>query len=143
MPAKPQLTDSLAGRADVLPPAFHCSWASGGLDAAWVHVAGELDIATTPQLDRALREAQSQVRLVVLDLREVAFIDTSGVHAIVDASSRARQLGDRLLLLSGPPGVDRVFTLTGTSDEVVNGDIHTIEPSVRALMQLVKEELAP
>jgi anti-sigma B factor antagonist len=142
MPAKPQLTDSLARRRDALRPAFHCSWASGGLDAAWVHVAGELDIATTPQLDRALREAQSQVRLVVLDLREVAFIDTSGVHAIVDASSRSRQIGDRLLLLSGTPGVDRVFTLTGTSDEVVNGDIHAIEPSVRALMELVKEELA-
>jgi hypothetical protein len=62
------LPDSIAGRADVLPPAFVCSWRDAGLDAAWVHVAGELDVATTPQLERTLAHAPRQVarRLVVL-----------------------------------------------------------------------------
>jgi anti-sigma B factor antagonist len=126
-----------------LPSAFHCSWADGGPDATWVRLAGELDIATTPQLERALREPRLQARLVVLDLRELAFIDSCGVHAIVDASIRARQVGHRVLLLRGPPGVDRVFTLTGSSDHVVNGDIRSIEPSVQALKRLVDEALAP
>jgi anti-sigma B factor antagonist len=102
-----------------------------------------LDIATTPQLERTLREPRLQARLVVLDLRELTFMDSCGVHAIVDASMRARQVGHRVLLLRGPPGVDRVFTLTGTSEHVVDGDIRAVEPSVQAMKRLVDEALAP
>ena len=87
------LADSIAGRADILPPAFVCSRTNVGLDAAWVQVAGALDLARTPQLERTLRDSQSQARLVVLDLRELAFMDCSGAHAIVNARSAARQLG--------------------------------------------------
>jgi hypothetical protein len=57
------LSDSIAGSADALPPALACWWTDDGLDAAWVHVAGELDVATVPQLDRTLREPQVQARL--------------------------------------------------------------------------------
>ena len=54
MPGKLVLGDSTV-EPHSLPPAFHCSWADGGPDATWVRLAGELDIATTPQLERALR----------------------------------------------------------------------------------------
>jgi anti-anti-sigma factor len=131
--------DSIIGRAHARAPAFRCSWAGGSLDAAWVRLAGELDIATTPRLKRVLRALRA--RLVVLDLRELEFMDSSGVHAIVEASIRARRLGDRLLLLSGPPGVDRVFTLTASTDDVLSGDINAVEPSAQALMELVEEGL--
>jgi anti-anti-sigma factor len=142
MPRKKVLVDSFVNRPDVLPPAFQCSWTSGALEAAWVHVEGELDIATAPQLEQVLCEPELQVRLVVLDLRGVAFMDSSGVHAIVDASIRARQADHRLFLLRGSPGVDRVFTLTGSADDVLN-DIHGVEPSFQALMELVAEGVAP
>jgi hypothetical protein len=36
------LSDSIAANADASSPALVCSWTDGGLDAAWVHVAGEL-----------------------------------------------------------------------------------------------------
>jgi anti-sigma B factor antagonist len=143
MPNRLVLGDSIGRRAGALPPAFHCSWTDGGLDGAWVRLAGELDVATTPRLERVLREPRLQARLIVLDLRDLAFMDSSGVHAIVDASVRARQVGHRVLLLRGRPGVDRVFTLTGSSEDVGNGDIHAVEPSVEALMRLVEEEVAP
>jgi hypothetical protein len=42
------LADSIAGRADILPPAFVRSRTNVGLDATWVHLAGALDLATTP-----------------------------------------------------------------------------------------------
>ena len=128
--------DSIAARADVLAPPFHCSIVNGGVDAAWVHVAGELDIATAPQLDRTLRAARLQARLVVLDLRELTFMDCSGVHAIVDASTRARNVGRRLVLLRGAPNVDRVFALTGSSDQVDICDLDLGEPPDEALRQL-------
>ena len=134
MPATQLLPDSTAGRADATG-SFVCSCAESGMDAAWVHVAGDLDIATTPRLVRTLRESQSQARLVVLDLRELAFMDSSGVHAIVDASIRARQIGGRLLILRGPPNVDRLFSLTGTSDAVEIGDVGPVESPAEALQR--------
>jgi len=86
-----------------------------------VHIVGELDIATTPQLELTLREALSQARLVVLDLSGVAFIDGAGVHAIVNATVRARQAGRRLVLLSGPAHVERLFDLTGAAEHLERG----------------------
>ncbi len=115
--------DPLPPRTDVLPPPFECSSTSGGLYAAWVRVAGELDIATTPQLERTLRGPEAQAQLVVLDLTEVASIDSSGVHAIVDASVRARRDGRRLIFLRGSSSVDRMLALTEVADEVQLGEL--------------------
>ena len=133
-------TNSHFGRANALAPPFECTWSEGGLNAAWVHLTGELDVDTTPQLEETLSHPDSQARLVVVDMRELAFMDSSGVHAIVNASARARQRGSRLVILRGPPEVDRVFTLTGNCDDVEGGDVEPVEPSVQALLRLGVED---
>lgn len=119
--------------AEVLPPPFWCSYTNGGLDAAWVHVGGELDIATTPQLERTLDE--SQARLIVLDLRELAFIDSCGIHAIVGAGTRARQAGRRLVLVRVPAHMDRMLTLSGSSEQVEIRDVDPVAPPVHAVQR--------
>jgi anti-anti-sigma factor len=119
-----------AARAHALPPPFVCSCTNGGLDAARVYVGGELDIATTPQLERTL--SQSQARLVVLDLRELTFIDSCGMHAIIGAGIRARKAGRRLVLVRVPATVNRMLTLTGSSDQVEIGDADLAAPPVHA-----------
>jgi anti-anti-sigma factor len=129
-------SDSIIADAAVPAPMFVCSHTNVGLDAAWVHVAGELDIATTPQLERTLSEAELQARLVALDLRDVSFMDCAGLHTIISASIRARQCGHRLVLLRGPPNVERMFTLTGTTAAVEIADVDPGEPPVQALQQL-------
>jgi anti-sigma B factor antagonist len=134
--------DWISRRAAALRPAFVCSLTNRGPDVAWVHVAGELDIATAPRLEQTLRDAQGPARLVVLDLRELLFIDSSGVHAIVNAGIRARQAARRLLVLRGPPNVDRVFTLAGRRDDVEIHDLDPVEPPVQALLQLADARLA-
>jgi anti-anti-sigma factor len=116
-----------------LPPPFACSCRNGGLDAAWVHVGGELDIATTPELERTLDE--SQARLVVLDLRALAFVDCCGVHAIINAGIRARRAGRRLVLVRVPANVDRMLALTGSSDQVEIGDVDSVAPPVHAVQR--------
>jgi anti-sigma B factor antagonist len=121
MPALQLLPDSLPR------PAFTCSSSGGGAEAAWVRVAGQLDMATVPQLERTLSETRLEARLTVLDLRDLAFMDCSGLHAVVDASTRARQAGCRLLVLRGAPSVDRLFTLTGSSERIEFGDLQLIE----------------
>jgi anti-sigma B factor antagonist len=134
------LSHSVADNANSPSPTLVCSWTDGGLDAAWVHVAGELDAATVPQLDRVLREPQVQARLVVLDLRELEFMDSCGAHALVDHAVRARKAGRRLVLLRGRAIVDRMLTLTGCSGGLEIGDMDHVESALAALPRLGDEE---
>ena len=139
MPNQPLLSETLGLRRRPRPPTFVCSHTGGGLDAAWVHVAGELDIASTPHLESKLLDLQPQARLVVVDLREVEFVDSSGVHALVDATSHARSAGRRVVLLRNPATLDRLFTLTESFEDVDIGDLHPAEPPVQVLLQLAQE----
>jgi anti-anti-sigma factor len=127
---------SVAACADALRP-FLCTQTEGGLDAAWVYVAGELDLASVPQLVQTLREAQMQARLVVLDLRELALIDGAGVQAVADASIRARKAGRRLIVLRGSVDIDRLFTLSGHAGVVEIGDLDSAEPALRPGQRLL------
>ena len=106
-----------------------------------MHVAGALDIAATPQLEQTLRE--SHARLVVLDLRDLAFMDCAGVHTIVDASARARRDGRRLVLVRGIPDVDRVFELTGNADEVEIGEAQPLRERTDPVLRIAEEALVP
>ncbi|WP_431898802.1 STAS domain-containing protein [Nonomuraea sp. bgisy101] len=57
---------------------------------------GEVDIATAEQLERLLVDVLSRSRPdVVLDLREVTFLDAGGLTALIRADDRARRLGGR------------------------------------------------
>jgi anti-sigma B factor antagonist len=121
--------------AGLLPPAFSCTAAHGGLDAAWVHVTGELDIATAPELERTLLECHEMAQLTVLDLRELVFIDCAGVHTIVSASIRAREAGRRLILVRGREETYRLFRLTGSAGDVDIGDPDRLAPLDGALQR--------
>ena len=127
MPYQLVLSHSIVGRAHAVAPPFACATSDGGHNTARVHLAGELDIPTTPQLERTLCEPRSQVPLVVLDLRDLTFMESCGVHAIVDASIPARQVGHRLVLLRGPREVDRMLALTGSSGDVERGYVDRVE----------------
>lgn len=107
---------------------FVCTADNDAFGAAWVHVAGELDLATTPRLQRVLRRAQTRAGVVVIDLRELAFIDCFGLQVIVDAAIRARLDHCRLLVARGPAIVDKVFTLTGAFQQI---EIIDLQPGDR------------
>jgi anti-anti-sigma factor len=143
MPRPLNPLDSLAGRAHALAPRFECTWSEGGLNAAWIHLCGELDVDTTPLLEWALRAPDSQAQLIVLDMRDLAFMDSTGVHAIVNAGARVRQLGHRLVILRGPPEVDRVFALTGNTRYVEDGGLAPVDPSIQTLLRLGDTEGSP
>lgn len=137
------LPGSTALRLSALPPPFTCRWGSEGVDGGWVHVAGDLDLAAAPRLMQALRDLEREACLIVLDLREITFLDAAGVHAIVDASIGARRDGRRLLLLGASAGAQRVFALTGTSHQVEVGTWDDPqEPPVQALLQRAQPSVA-
>jgi anti-anti-sigma factor len=113
---------------------FDCTWEEGGSGAAWIHLVGEVDLATSPQLEQTLREAQRDARLVVLDLRELTFIDCGGVRVILDAANDARKTERELILVRGRASVDRVLTLTGAYRHLEIVDLDPSEAPVRALL---------
>jgi anti-sigma B factor antagonist len=85
-------------------------------DAQVIVLEGELDMATVPELVSAIEVAEAtDARIVVLDLRRLEFIDSSGIHVIVDAR---RRMPERLIIVRGPPGVHRVFELCGLVEQI-------------------------
>jgi anti-sigma B factor antagonist len=127
MPQASAVRSPTVARESVASP-FASSWEIGW-GAAWVQVEGELDLATSPQFRRTVGEAQRAAEVVVLDLRELWFIDSSGVHVILDAARDARRNGRQLLIVRGPVQVDRVLTLTEVSEQVVIFDLAAAEPA--------------
>jgi anti-anti-sigma factor len=134
--------DSSLSRTASLPPPSFGWWIDGDRDAAWVRVAGELNLATVAQLKRILRESISRAQLLVLDLRELWFLATPAAQAIVNASADARQLGRRLVLLRGCPDVDRALAGSENFDDLEIRDLDAGEPAVMVLLQLAEQELA-
>jgi len=92
-----------------------------------VHVAGEVDVYTSPALKSALVDAASNgCRTVIVDLGKVPFIDSSGLGVLVGALRRVRESDGELRIVSGSEtvvkimritGLDRVFTLYTSLDE--------------------------
>lgn len=78
---------------------------------ALVTVAGEVDMASSQNLETALREPVEQGHDVVLDMREVAFIDCTGLRAILAGASLASRRG-RVLVLRPSAAVARLIRLT-------------------------------
>jgi anti-anti-sigma factor len=101
---------------------FSCRWSDSGVGAAWVRVAGELDLVTSPELAATLHAAQLNASKVVLDLRALSSIDSAGASVITAAATRAHSHGQRLMIVRGDPDVDEVLTRTGPT-----GDLETFD----------------
>jgi anti-sigma B factor antagonist len=85
-------------------------------DATLIVVAGELDIASAPELEQTLDQIQPELtKLVVVDLRELEFMDSTGLSIIVRAHQRLADSDCELTLVKGPPQVQRLLDLTGVA----------------------------
>lgn len=82
-------------------------------------LSGELDIRGAALLDQALsRTERSHGGDINLDLREVEFIDSTGLRTIIGAHLRLHAGGQRLTLVPGPERVQRLFALTRTAEHL-------------------------
>ena len=83
-------------------------------DAAVVVPTGELDLATAPTLETALTKAfGTDAGRVVLDLRELAFIDSSGLRTLLTARRRAEEAGSAFSLVAGHAALERTLEIAG------------------------------
>jgi anti-sigma B factor antagonist len=85
-----------------------------------LEVFGELDLASAPRLCSALDAARiHRVRRVVIDLTGVDFCDSTGLRALLGASTELRVSGGRLAIACLPGGpVARLFQLVGARESL-------------------------
>ena len=86
-------------------------------DRVVVVVAGELDVANVSLVREALDELYAAGwRSVVLDLRELTLIDSTGLSLLVEMDRAARRTGIAFAIVDGSPAVARLLEVVGLQD---------------------------
>ena len=86
---------------------------------ARVALSGELDISSAARVEEQLATVQAESpELLVLDLRELQFMDSTGLRLIVRADEAARAGGTRFVIVRGPEAVQRVFQIVGLDERL-------------------------
>ena len=85
-----------------------------------VEVSGELDLSSALVFEEQLRrvEEECEPKLLVLDLRSLKFMDSTGLRLILSAHARAMNRGRKLAIVEGGAAIQRIFRLTGVLDRL-------------------------
>jgi anti-sigma B factor antagonist len=87
--------------------------------AAVIAVSGELDLASGPELEAELDQFRGpDTRLVVIDLRQLEFMDSTGLSILVRAHQRLAAEGCEVGLVRGSQQVQRLLDLTGVAERL-------------------------
>jgi anti-sigma B factor antagonist len=113
---------------------FHLEAIPVGTDRAVLQITGDVDVYTAPQVrDRVIRLLADGVRHVIADLREVSFLDSTGLGALVGSLKRLREQGGtlelvvpdgRIMTIFRVTGLDRVFALHPSFPDAIDDDEH-------------------
>ena len=88
-------------------------------DEARIGVRGELDIATAPRLEDAVaRQLDTAARSVLIDLRRVGFIDSSGLRLLIELHGRSASEGWTLGIVRPGEQAFAVFRITGADSQL-------------------------
>jgi anti-anti-sigma factor len=88
-----------------------------------IHVYGELDLATVADFDAALREAEaSTAKRIIVDLAEVAAIDSTGLRSLVLFNERCEEAEREFVIRRGSRRTHRVFEATQLDDRLPFAD---------------------
>jgi anti-sigma B factor antagonist len=81
----------------------------------YVHVRmeGEFDLAAVEAVETTLLPLEARFSTVILDLRGVSFLDSTGMRAIVSADARSRKGRFELKIVRGPEPVQKLLYLAG------------------------------
>jgi anti-sigma B factor antagonist len=84
-----------------------------------LRLSGELDMATAPHLEREIASASDgEPHVIVLDLRGLDFIDSTGLRTLITEHERSRQIGRQFALVQGSKQVDRLMSITRVSEHL-------------------------
>jgi anti-sigma B factor antagonist len=95
------------------PDLFTCEVDRNG-SSAWIRPAGDLDLDTVHRVESALAGLREEgIGDLVLDLRGLTFMDSTGLRLVIRWHTAARDEGFSFAVVPGPDVVQRVFRLTG------------------------------
>jgi anti-sigma B factor antagonist len=94
---------------------------------AVVHVDGELDLATAPELEKLLADVNLGERLVI-DLSPCTFLDSSAVRVLITTIRDADERGGAVTLVAPDPGVARVLEIASVDT------MTTVHPTLDAAL---------
>ena len=86
-------------------------------DATIVAARGDIDLSTLAKAAAALDGARAGARSLILDLREVGFMDTSGLRLVIEEQRRAAATGCRFAVIRGSPRIQRLFEIADLAGE--------------------------
>jgi anti-sigma B factor antagonist len=82
-----------------------------------VKVSGELDLVSSPAFEAELERAtDSDCDAIVVDLRTLDFMDSTGLHVLFKGHQRAQESGRAFAVTRGSDQVERLLTLTAVGD---------------------------
>ncbi|HET9074085.1 MAG TPA: STAS domain-containing protein [Solirubrobacteraceae bacterium] len=84
---------------------------------AILRLRGELDVSSSPALEDELSRV-SGLPVIVLDLSDLEFIDSTGLGVLVKSHQRVRDEGGRLAIVEGGGQVRRLLELTGLDQQL-------------------------
>lgn len=113
---------------------LHLETLTAGTDCAVLRISGEVDVYSSPQLrERVIELLADGTRQIIADLRDVEFLDSTGLGALVGSLKRLRDKDGSLKLVTRTgripqlfrlTGLDRVFALCQSVPEAITGDPH-------------------
>lgn len=82
-----------------------------------IQLEGEWDLAQQAATTDAIAHALDQSpACLLLDLSRLSFIDSCGVHVLINTHRRCAEQGAHLVIIPGPRAVQRVFEICGLID---------------------------
>jgi anti-anti-sigma factor len=84
-----------------------------------LQLEGEWDLAARALMREVISQAlERRPECLVLELSKLEFVDSTGVHAVIELAKRARGQRFVLVIVPGPPQVQRVFEICGLTDRL-------------------------
>jgi anti-sigma B factor antagonist len=78
-----------------------------------IEVHGERDLAGSPSIRQTISRAMEDLpECIVLDVSQVEFMDSTGLHAAIELTKRSAAQNTRLVIIPGPEPIQRMFEIT-------------------------------
>jgi len=98
-----------------------------------IKLEGEWDLAQRAATTYAIAHAlDRRPACLLLDLSRLSFIDSCGVHVLINARNRCAEQGARLVIIPGPRAVQRVFEICGLIETLPFADHHPRSSAAKA-----------
>ncbi len=105
------MTSASANVPEELPFDFRISASEQGATST-IELEGEWDLAQqAASTDAIARVLDRRPACLVLDLSQLSFIDSSGIHVLINAHNRCAAQATHLVIIPGPRAVQRVFEI--------------------------------